>query len=135
MIEADPLPETVSPPLAVSISIVTRSTSLARCSTLSRYIRFVSTRTVGFVIDTAYAEQIGIGVGTFYTPYSVAEYAVMMMMMSLLHEDHDHPQPGAFTPSCIRGRRCMTSRWALGARVKLVGLWRRFSLALAVKFA
>lgn len=47
-------------------------------------IRFVSTRTIGYDhIDTAYAREIGIGVGNVtYSPNSVAEYAVMLILMA-----------------------------------------------------
>lgn len=47
-------------------------------------IRFVSTRTIGYDhIDTEYAKSLGIGVGNVtYSPNSVAEYAVMLMLMA-----------------------------------------------------
>lgn len=50
-------------------------------------VRFISTRTVGLEhIDVAHAEKLGMGVANVsYTPYSVAEYALMMMLMSLRH--------------------------------------------------
>lgn len=48
-------------------------------------IRFISTRTVGFEhINMEYAKQIGIGVDNVsYTPSSVAEYTIMLMLMVL----------------------------------------------------
>ncbi len=72
-------------------------------------VKFISTRTVGFEhIDVDYAETIGMGVGNVgYTPYSVAEYAVMMMIMALRNmkiittrsvgQDYN-------LSSCVRGR-------------------------------
>lgn len=47
-------------------------------------IRFISTRTIGFDhIDLARAKELGIGVGNVtYSPNSVAEYAVMLMLMA-----------------------------------------------------
>ncbi len=48
-------------------------------------IRYISTRTIGFEhIDMQAAQNIGIGVGNVsYSPYSVAEYTVMLMLMCL----------------------------------------------------
>lgn len=90
MLPVDPIPETV--PLAAgcdAISIITSTHVTA--SMLDGYkkmgIKFVSTRTVGCEhIDVEYAKSIGIGVGNVtYTPYSVAEYTVMMMLMAMRH--------------------------------------------------
>ncbi len=48
-------------------------------------VKFVASRTVGFEhVDCVHAKEIGIGVTNIsYTPKSVAEYAVMMMLASL----------------------------------------------------
>lgn len=47
-------------------------------------VRFVSTRTIGFDhIDMNYAKELGIGVGNVsYSPNSVAEYTVMLILMA-----------------------------------------------------
>lgn len=47
-------------------------------------IRFVSTRTIGYDhIDLEYAQTLNIGVGNVtYSPNSVAEYAVMLILMA-----------------------------------------------------
>lgn len=47
-------------------------------------IRFISTRTIGYDhIDLSRAKELGIGVGNVtYSPNSVAEYAVMLMLMA-----------------------------------------------------
>lgn len=47
-------------------------------------IHFISTRTIGFDhINTAYAKELGIGVGNVtYSPNSVAEYTVMLILMA-----------------------------------------------------
>ncbi|MGN0161175.1 MAG: D-isomer specific 2-hydroxyacid dehydrogenase family protein [Lachnospiraceae bacterium] len=47
-------------------------------------IKFISTRTVGFDhIDTKHAKEIGMGIGNVtYSPNSVAEYAIMLMLMA-----------------------------------------------------
>ncbi len=88
MIPADPTAETVDAAAGCeAISIVTKTfiTSDMMDAYQNIGVKFISTRTVGFEhIDVDYAEKIGMGVGNVgYTPYSVAEYAVMMMMMAL----------------------------------------------------
>jgi D-specific alpha-keto acid dehydrogenase len=63
---------------------VTRSTLLA----LSQAgIAYISTRSVGYDhIDVAYAESVGISVETVaYSPDSVADYTVMLMLMAVRH--------------------------------------------------
>jgi D-lactate dehydrogenase len=47
-------------------------------------VRYISTRNVGYDhIDVAYAKSIGMGVGnSSYAPNSVAEYAMMMILMA-----------------------------------------------------
>jgi len=88
LIRQSPVPETVD--LATGcqcISIIT-STYITK-EMLDRYkelgVCFISTRTIGMEhIDMEYAGQIGIGVDNIsYTPDSVAEYAVMLMLMVL----------------------------------------------------
>ncbi len=94
-----------------AISIVTKTfiTSEMMDAYVKLGVKFLSTRTVGFEhIDVAYAEKIGLGVGNVgYTSYSVAEYAVMMMMLALrnlktiwtrsLGQDYN-------LSACVRGR-------------------------------
>jgi D-specific alpha-keto acid dehydrogenase len=50
-------------------------------------VRYVSTRSVGFNhLDLAYAEGVGIAVGNVpYSPDSVADYTLMLMLMALRH--------------------------------------------------
>ncbi len=50
-------------------------------------VRYISTRSIGFNhIDVKYAESVGISVGnTYYSPDSVADYTLMMMLMSVRH--------------------------------------------------
>jgi len=88
MIDDNPILETVEMARGCDcISIIT-DTYITR-DMLDRYkelgIRFISTRTIGMEhIDIEYAAQIGIGVDNIsYTPGSVAEYAVMLMLMVL----------------------------------------------------
>ena len=47
-------------------------------------VRYISTRTMGYDhIDVAYASSIGIYIGNIrYSPYSVADYAIMLMLMA-----------------------------------------------------
>ncbi len=93
MIDVNPVPETTDRAKGCQcISIIT-NTFITK-EMLDRYkalgVRFVSTRTVGFEhIDVEYAKKIGIGVGNVsYTPSSVAEFAVMMMLMVLRNAKH-----------------------------------------------
>ncbi|WP_409969001.1 NAD(P)-dependent oxidoreductase [Bengtsoniella intestinalis] len=90
MIPTDPTPETLEAAAGCDcVSIVTKThiTPPMLDAYKAMGVRFLSTRTVGFEhIDVDYAEKIGMGVGNVgYTPYSVAEYAVMMMMMAMRH--------------------------------------------------
>jgi D-specific alpha-keto acid dehydrogenase len=50
-------------------------------------VTYISTRSVGCNhIDTAYAESVGISVGNVaYSPDSVADYTLMLMLMSVRH--------------------------------------------------
>jgi D-specific alpha-keto acid dehydrogenase len=50
-------------------------------------VRYISTRSIGYDhIDIAYAEGLGIRVeGVSYSPGSVADYTLMLMLMSLRH--------------------------------------------------
>ena len=70
-------------------------------------VEYVSTRSIGDNhIDVAYAESIGMTVGTVaYSPDSVADYTLMLMLMALrhatsvvrradLHDDRLHDIPG-----------------------------------------
>ena len=63
---------------------VTNATLLA----LSRAgVRYISTRSVGCNhIDVAFAESVGVAVGTVaYSPDSVADYTLMLMLMAVRH--------------------------------------------------
>jgi D-specific alpha-keto acid dehydrogenase len=86
--------------LCVSVghkTTVPNSTLLA----LSRAgVRYLSTRSIGFNhIDVRYAERVGVCVGNVaYSPDSVADYTLMLMLMALRHarsiirraESHDY---------------------------------------------
>ncbi|MFI3313125.1 MAG: NAD(P)-dependent oxidoreductase [Eubacteriales bacterium] len=90
MLPVDPVPETVQLAAgcdAVSIITSTHITSPMLDGYKALGIQYISTRTIGCEhIDVAYATSIGIGVGNVgYTPYSVAEYTIMMMLMALRH--------------------------------------------------
>lgn len=68
-------------------SLVTNPTLLA----LSRAgVRYISTRSIGCNhIDLAYAESVGISVETVaYSPGSVADYTLMLMLMALRNAKH-----------------------------------------------
>lgn len=93
LIEDDPLPGTTDRAKGCQcISIITNTyiTKAMLDSYKALGIRFISTRTVGFEhIDVEYAEKIGIGVNNVsYTPDSVAEYTIMMMLMVLRNVKH-----------------------------------------------
>jgi D-specific alpha-keto acid dehydrogenase len=63
---------------------ITNGTILA----LSRAgVKYISTRSIGFNhIDVAYAESVGISVGNVaYSPDSVADYTLMLMLMAIRH--------------------------------------------------
>ncbi|GAA4909547.1 D-specific alpha-keto acid dehydrogenase [Stackebrandtia albiflava] len=71
----------------VSIGHKTRVTD-ATLHALSRAgVEYVSTRSIGYDhLDVAYAESIGLRVGNVaYSPDSVADYTLMLMMMGLRH--------------------------------------------------
>ncbi|GHH19920.1 lactate dehydrogenase [Streptomyces rubradiris] len=71
----------------VSIGHKTRVTR-ATLTALSRAgVEYVSTRSVGCDhIDVSYAKSVGISVGTVaYSPDSVADYTLMMMLMAVRH--------------------------------------------------
>lgn len=82
------------PPTAESIekaagcdcaSIITSPVGKAELDAFQKAgVRFVSTRTIGFDhIDMNYAKELGIGVGNVsYSPNSVAEYTVMLILMA-----------------------------------------------------
>ncbi|PNV62347.1 lactate dehydrogenase [Clostridium sp. chh4-2] len=52
-----------------------------------RGIRFLNTRTIGYNhIDISHANELGMVVSnTYYGPYGVADYAIMLILMSLRH--------------------------------------------------
>ncbi|MFA6776709.1 MAG: D-isomer specific 2-hydroxyacid dehydrogenase family protein [Sphaerochaetaceae bacterium] len=71
---------------ADAISIITTPIDARLISAFhDRGIRYISTRTIGFEhIDLEAAKAKGIGVGNVgYSPYSVAEYTIMLMLMCL----------------------------------------------------
>jgi D-specific alpha-keto acid dehydrogenase len=69
---------------------VGHKTSIARSTlrALSRAgVEYISTRSVGYDhLDVGYAERVGVAVGTVaYSPDSVADYTVMLILMALRH--------------------------------------------------
>jgi len=67
------------------ISIITTKVDVELLEKLKELgVRFISTRTIGYDhIDIDYAHKIGIGVGNVsYSPNSVAEYTVMLILMA-----------------------------------------------------
>nr|WP_309248662.1 D-isomer specific 2-hydroxyacid dehydrogenase family protein [Streptomyces sp. MNP-20] len=71
----------------ISISHKTRVTR-ATLSALSRAgVEYLSTRSVGYNhIDVSHAESVGISVGNVaYSPDSVADYTLMLMLMAVRH--------------------------------------------------
>ena len=67
------------------ISIITTKVDAQLLEKLKELgVKFVSTRTIGYDhIDIDYAHKIGIGVGNVtYSPNSVAEYTVMLILMA-----------------------------------------------------
>lgn len=80
-------------------------------------IKMISTRTIGYDhIDLEKAKKLGVHVGNAtYSPNCVADYAVMLMLMSIRKmkrimqraEINDFSLPG------IQGERCRTLRWEL----------------------
>ncbi|WP_436954584.1 D-isomer specific 2-hydroxyacid dehydrogenase family protein [Streptomyces sp. SudanB182_2057] len=71
----------------VSIGHKTRVTRAALTALSRAGVRYVSTRSVGCDhIDVNHAKSVGISVGTVaYSPDSVADYALMMMLMAVRH--------------------------------------------------
>jgi len=111
MIDDNPVLETVDRAKGCQcISIIT-NTYITK-EMLDRFkengVKFISTRTIGFEhIDMEYAREIGIGVGNVsYTPGSVAEYTIMMILMVLRNVKHmDIRSKGQdYAISKIRGR-------------------------------
>jgi D-specific alpha-keto acid dehydrogenase len=69
----------------VSVGHKTRITNSALLALSRAGVRYVSTRSVGYDhIDGEYARSVGISVeGVAYSPDSVADYTVMLMLMSV----------------------------------------------------
>lgn len=70
------------------VSIITTPIDAALLDKLYEMgVRYISTRTVGYEhIDEGHAKELGIRVGNVsYSPHSVADYAVMLMLMSIRH--------------------------------------------------
>ena len=71
----------------ISVGHKTRITNPTLLALSEIGVRYISTRSIGFNhIDVKYAESVGIRVGnTYYSPDSVADYTLMMMLMSIRH--------------------------------------------------
>ncbi|QUQ69310.1 D-lactate dehydrogenase [Kutzneria sp. CA-103260] len=71
----------------ISVGHKTRITNSTLLALSEIGVRYISTRSIGFNhIDVKYAESVGICVGnTYYSPDSVADYTLMMMLMSIRH--------------------------------------------------
>jgi len=71
----------------ISVGHKTRITNSTLLALSEVGVRYISTRSIGFNhIDVKYAESIGISVGNVaYSPDSVADYTLMMMLMSVRH--------------------------------------------------
>jgi len=71
----------------ISVGHKTRVTNSTLLALSEVGVRYISTRSVGFNhIDIEYAESVGISVGNvYYSPDSVADYTLMMMLMSVRH--------------------------------------------------
>jgi D-specific alpha-keto acid dehydrogenase len=71
----------------VSVGHKTRVTNPTLRALSEAGVAYISTRSVGHDhIDLDYAQSVGIGVGTVaYSPDSVADYTVMLMLMAVRH--------------------------------------------------
>jgi D-specific alpha-keto acid dehydrogenase len=71
----------------ISVGHKTRITSAALRALRQAGVQYISTRSIGCNhIDVGYAESIGMSVGTVaYSPDSVADYTLMLMLMSVRH--------------------------------------------------
>ncbi|WP_310963893.1 D-isomer specific 2-hydroxyacid dehydrogenase family protein [Nocardioides terrisoli] len=92
----------------VSVSHKAPVTNAALLALSGLGVEYVSTRSIGCNhVDVDYAARVGISVGTVdYSPGSVADYTLMLMLMAVRHakagirrtDGHD------YTPNSVRGR-------------------------------
>jgi D-specific alpha-keto acid dehydrogenase len=88
----------------VSVSHKTPVTNSALRTLSEAGVTYISTRSVGYDhIDVTYADSVGISIGTVtYSPDSVADYTLMLMLMAVRHarslvrraDVHDYRLPG-----------------------------------------
>ncbi|WP_207894817.1 NAD(P)-dependent oxidoreductase [Tamaricihabitans halophyticus] len=71
----------------ISVSHKTRITDSTLLALSEIGVAYISTRSIGYNhIDLAYAERVGISVGNVaYSPDSVADYTLMLMLMAVRH--------------------------------------------------
>ncbi len=71
----------------ISVGHKTRITNAALLALSEAGVRYISTRSIGYNhIDVTYAESVGISVGNVsYSPDSVADYTLMLMLMAVRH--------------------------------------------------
>ncbi|WP_228000623.1 D-lactate dehydrogenase VanH [Nocardia australiensis] len=71
----------------ISVSHKTRITNSTILALSRAGVEYISTRSIGYNhIDLEYAERVGISVGNVaYSPDSVADYALMLMLMVVRH--------------------------------------------------
>ncbi|KAA5838436.1 lactate dehydrogenase [Saccharopolyspora hirsuta] len=71
----------------ISVSHKARITSSTLLALREAGVEYISTRSIGYDhIDLEHAERVGISVGNVaYSPDSVADYAVMLMLMAVRH--------------------------------------------------
>jgi D-specific alpha-keto acid dehydrogenase len=73
--------------LCISVGHKTRITNPTLRALGRAGVRYISTRSIGYNhIDLTYAESVGISVGNVaYSPDSVADYTLMLMLMAVRH--------------------------------------------------
>lgn len=87
MIKQAPSAQTVE--LAAGCCCISIITTILHEKLLKQFfdsgVRFISTRTIGYDhIDRSAAKRLGISIGNVnYSPYSIADYTIMLMLMSL----------------------------------------------------
>ena len=93
---------------AVSVSHRTRLTNDTLRALSRAGVRYVSARSIGLDhIDVRFAERVGISVeGVTYSPDSVADYTLMLMLMAVRHAKAVISRAGShdFRLSDVRGR-------------------------------
>ena len=92
----------------VSVDHKTRVSNRALLALSRAGVEYVSTRSVGRNhIDTAYAAMVGITVGNVtYSPDSVADYTLMLMLMAVRHMKSvvTRAEAGDYRLGAVRGR-------------------------------